>query len=269
MTDEVLNLVIILVIGTSVTLFLSIAIISFVVYYQKRMLQIKMERQTLESEYQSRLLQATLESQEKERKRLASELHDGVGAMLSATKLSLNFLKKSKLNNDALESVSEAKDMIDDAIDTVRRISKDLLPASLEKFGLSEALREFCDKVSSTQVNVIFNDYGIKPLLERKDELPVYRVVQEIVNNALKHAQAKNINIIIRSEGYFDLTIDDDGKGFNIEAVKSDINKGVGLYNIENRVKMLKGTMDVKSEAGIGTTYKITIKNEQVDSIHS
>ena len=259
MTDEATNLVVILIIGTSVTLFLSIAIISFVVYYQKRMLQNRMERQAMESEYQQRLLQTTLESQEQERKRLASELHDGIGAMLSATKLNLNFLKTSITDQETLASIGEIKNMIDDTIDTVRRISKDLLPSSLEKFGLAEALREFCEKISTVQLKVRFEDESAPSLIGKKDELPVYRLVQEIVNNALKHANATTIRVTLSGKTWLELYIQDDGDGFDVNAVKKDINKGVGLYNIENRVRMLHGTMELKSELGKGTAYRISI----------
>ncbi len=256
---EVTDLVLILIVGTGGMLFLAGSIIFFVVYYQKRMLQNEMEKQQMEGEYQKRLLQTTIESQEKERKRLASELHDGVGAMLSATKLNLNFLKSFTQDPDVLGSVKETKGMIDETIDTVRRISKDLLPSSLEKFGLTEALQEFCDKVSTPQTAVTFEQEAKSLTLSKSQELPVYRLVQEIVNNALKHADARNVCISVAQNTGFLLIIKDDGKGFNVMATKNDINKGVGLYNIENRVNMLGGRMELTSGHGAGTTYKIDI----------
>ena len=259
MTNEVFDLITVLVIGTSVTLFLAGSIIFFVVYYQKRMLQNKMEKQQMEGEYQRKLLQTTLESQEKERKRLASELHDSVGAMLSATKLNLNFLQSLSEGIETRQSLDETKGMIDDTIETVRRISKDLLPSSLEKFGLVEALKEFCDKVSTPKTGVTFQ-YDDKELpVKKEQELPIYRLVQEIVNNALKHADAKTVIVNARVTPIFSLVITDNGKGFDVLATKKDINKGVGLYNIENRVDMLGGQIELTSTLGQGTTYKIVI----------
>ena len=223
------------------------------------MLQNKMKQQALESDYQKQLLKTTIESQEAERKRIASELHDGVGAMLSAAKLNLGFLKTSVTNDQGKESISDTKEMIDSTIETVRRISKDLLPASLEKFGLVEAIKEFSEKVSTKATMVSFQRPSSTFSLTKQDELPVYRLVQEIVNNALKHAKAKNIIIDMRIENKLTINISDDGIGFDIDLVKNDITKGVGLYNIESRVGMLGGTMQLKSEIGNGTSYSIKI----------
>lgn len=257
--QEIPDLILILIIGTCSMLFLAGSIIFFVVYYQKRMLQNKMEKQKMEGEYQRKLLQATLESQEKERKRLASELHDSVGAMLSATKLNLNFLKSLGDDTETKQSLDETKSMIDETIDTVRRISKDLLPSSLEKFGLVEALKEFCDKISTPKTGVFFQHDDKQLSLKKEQELPLYRLVQEIVNNALKHADAKSVIISINQDPRFSLVITDNGKGFDVQATKKDINKGVGLYNIENRVNMLRGQVELTSVLGQGTTYKVVI----------
>ncbi|MEM8940416.1 MAG: histidine kinase dimerization/phosphoacceptor domain-containing protein, partial [Bacteroidota bacterium] len=132
MNSSLDSMVLLVILGSSIFIALAGFIIFFVVYYQKRMLQNKMQQQALKGKYQQKLLKTTIESQEVERKRIASELHDGVGAMLSAAKLNLNFLKSSANNDEATEAISEMKEMIDDTIETVRRISKDLLPASLE-----------------------------------------------------------------------------------------------------------------------------------------
>ncbi len=253
------NFLLVFGLGTSIMLFMAGSIVFFIVFYQKRMLQNKMEKQKMEGEYQRKLLQATLESQEKERKRLASELHDSVGAMLSATKLNLNFLKSLGDDTETKQSLDETKGMIDETIDTVRRISKDLLPSSLEKFGLVEALKEFCDKISTPKTEVIFQNDDKQLSLKKEQELPLYRLVQEIVNNALKHADAKSVIISINQDPRFSLVITDNGKGFDVQATKKDINKGVGLYNIENRVNMLRGQVELTSVLGQGTTYKVVI----------
>ncbi|MEM7110079.1 MAG: sensor histidine kinase [Bacteroidota bacterium] len=248
--------------GTAVMLFMAGSIIFFIIYYQKRMLQNKMEQQAKESEYQKKLLKVTIESQEVERKRIASELHDGVGAMLSAAKLNLNFLKSSAIGNEASASITEMKAIIDETIDTVRRISKDLLPASLEKFGLTEAVKEFCEKVSTPATKVIFESRPGEYELPADDQLPVFRLIQEIVNNALKHANAQEIMITLATENGVQLQIADNGTGFDVAQTKADINKGVGLYNIENRVDMLEGQMELVSKAGEGTKYYINIHSD-------
>ncbi len=240
-------------------LFMASTVIFFIIYYQKRMLQNKMQQQALESEYQKKLLETTIESQEAERKRIASELHDGVGAMLSAAKLNLNFLKTFTENKEDEEAITETKEIIDETIDTVRRISKDLLPSSLEKFGLIAAIKEFSEKVNVGITKVHFNHEEGDVSLPKDHELPVYRLVQEVVNNALKYAEAENIDIFLNNKEHFKLTIQDTGNGFDINAVRDDVTKGVGLYNIENRVNMLGGTMKLESEPGKGTRYTIEL----------
>ena len=256
------NILLIFSVATSLMIFMAGVIIFFVIYYQKRMLQNKMEQQAQEGEYQKELLKTTIESQEVERKRIASELHDGVGALLSAARLNLNFLKTSKEDQDAKEAVVEMKEMIDETIDTVRRISKDLLPASLEKFGLEEAIKEFCEKVSTKNTQVTFQEVSGEFLLIKENELPIYRLVQEIVNNAIKHANASTIGIRLDLGSSLNLSIHDDGVGFDVEEIRNDITKGVGLYNIENRVHMLGGVVTLESKIGVGTSYKIVIEHE-------
>lgn len=256
------DFLVVLSIGTALMLFMASSIIFFIIFYQKKMLQNKMAQQAQESEYQKELLKTTIESQEVERKRIASELHDGVGALLSAARLNLNFLKTSKEDEDAKAAVTEMKEMIDETIDTVRRISKDLLPASLEKFGLVEAIKEFCEKVTTKNTKVTFEEVPGEFLLAKENELPVYRLVQEIVNNAIKHANASIIQIRLDLSGNMNLSIIDDGVGFEVDEIRNDITKGVGLYNIENRVHMLGGMMKLDSNQGEGTSYQIIIENE-------
>ena len=249
-----------LIIGTMGMLFLAGSIIFFVIFYQKRMLQNKMEKQMLETDYQKQLLDSTIDSQEKERKRIASDLHDGVGAMLSAAKLNLNMLKGGTIPaNEMIEAVGETKDMIDETIETVRRISKDLLPSSLEKFGLNMAVQELCDKLTNAETRVTFDQSGEYAGLDAQKELMIYRVIQELINNALKHSEAETISIKMQQNDHLQITVEDNGKGFDLEATKNDIKKGVGLYNIENRVSLLDGDVDFVSSPGNGAKVTIVI----------
>ncbi len=223
------------------------------------MLQKKMETQKIETDYQRKLLQSTIESQEKERKRIASELHDGVGAMLSATKLNLGMITNGTIPKEELkEVVCESKDMIDETIDTVRRISKDLLPSSLEQFGLAKALEELTEKLSNQNTHVTFE------LIESKDhtldvqrQLLTFRIVQELINNALRHSEASLVKVVVKVDDSFQIVVSDNGEGFDLEATRKDIKKGVGLYNIENRVSLLNGEVKFESKEGKGTTISI------------
>ena len=253
------TLIIIAIAGTSIFLFISGFVVFFVVFYQKRMLQKKMELQDKEAEYQRNMLQSTIDSQEKERKRIASELHDGVGAMLSAAKLNLGMLLSGAIpKEESTEAVDETKAMIDETIENVRRISKDLLPSSLEQFGISQAVEELCEKLSNTATSITFEQKNTIIDLDINQQLLLYRITQELINNAIKHAQASEIKVHLMAEDNIRLSVADNGVGFDKNLVEGDIKKGVGLYNIENRVSLLHGELIVDSEKGKGTS--ITIK---------
>ncbi len=253
------DIVLMLVLGTLGMVSLTGFIVLFVFYYQKKMLKNKIDQQQLEADYQQQLLQSTIDSQEKERKRIASELHDGVGAMLSAAKLNLGMIATGAIPaEEAAEATAETKQMIDETIETVRRISKDLLPSSLEQFGFGQAINELCQKLSNSQTQIRFEKSGSEALkLTMPQQLLLYRICQELINNALKHAQASEVDIMLLIEKKMQLLVKDNGKGFEIEKIKGDIKKGVGLYNIENRVSLLNGTVTFKSELGKGTQIAI------------
>lgn len=257
------RLILLAVVGSALFLAIAVFLVFFVVFYQKRMLQKKMETQALESDYQRQLLQSTIESQEKERRRIASELHDGAGAMLSAAKLNLAMIGSGVIpKEEYAETVKDSKDMLDETIETIRRISKDLLPSSLEQFGLVKAIEELADKLSSSTTKVLFTrSIQSKNCLSKSQQLLVYRIVQELLNNALKHAEASKITISLKEENPYLVTVSDNGKGFDLEATKGDIKKGVGLYNIENRVSVLGGEVKFSSEKGVGTTIIIAFNS--------
>ncbi|UII33680.1 sensor histidine kinase [Fulvivirga ulvae] len=263
MESEASNILVLLIVGTSVMLLLAGSIVFFVIYYQKRMLQNKIATQELESGYQKQLLLTTIDSQEKERKRIASDLHDGVGAMLSAAKLNLNMLKSGAIPKEELtEALGETKDMIDETIETVRRISKDLLPSSLDVFGLSKAVEELCEKLDNPKTRVRYEASGEEVALAKQQELLIYRMIQELINNALKHAEASLIRVNINWQESLTVTVYDDGVGFNVDEIRADIKRGVGLYSIENRAGLIGGSVVFKSQPGEGTTVNIYIKRD-------
>lgn len=226
-------------IGSVGMLLLAVAIVLFMVFYQKKMAQEQVKRQQLELDYQTKMMRATLESQEMERRKLASDLHDSIGGMLSAIRMGISTIGRS-LPNPA--TVDQTKKMLDDTISSVRQISRDLVPATLEKFGLMQALRELCDRVQGTSlISINFREDGQAPMMQKTEELMIFRIVQELVNNAIKHAQATQITVDAGSRNGFYISVEDDGVGFNIEAQRNDrtSGKGLGLYSIENRAKQL------------------------------
>lgn len=264
MKQEASNIILLVAVGSAGMIAMAISIISFVIYYQKRMLQNKIATQELESGYQKQLLLTTIESQEKERKRIASDLHDGVGAMLSAAKLNLNMLRSGAIPKEELtDALGETKEMIDETIETVRRISKDLLPSSLDVFGLSKAVQELCEKLNNPKTKVIFEVRNEEFALSKQQELLIFRMIQELINNALKHAEASKISVRINWKQPLTITVQDDGKGFNPEEIRGDIKRGVGLYSIENRASLIGGEVIFESEPGEGATINIIVKGDQ------
>jgi len=260
-----INIALLVALGTLGMMILVIFIIILVLLAQKRLLKQQSEMQEIEAAYQRELLQASIEVQEKERRRIAKDLHDDVGAMLSTIKLGLNQIGWKVRNLEGVkEGVKETKGLLDDTIQTIRRISKALLPATLEEFGLEEALKELCEKMdgASEEIDVMFHNEGEITRLEIPKELALFRVTQEALNNALKHAEATLLEVVLEIRGEdLDLLIEDDGKGFDMVQMNAEqgSKKGLGLRNMESRVSLYGGKVTFDSAPGKGTRIKINM----------
>jgi two-component system NarL family sensor kinase len=205
-------------------------------------------------------LQGVLQGQESERKRVAMDLHDRLGGMLSMVKLHFSAFEERIDTTDAKnQKFLKASELLDQATKEVREISHDLLSGVLTKFGLIPALEELKDKISSTgklKVGIYSND--IKGALNAEQELQLYRIVQELLSNILKHAKAKETNIQLnRSGDSLNLIVEDDGVGFNLS--NSNEKGGIGLINLKARVAKLNGSFHIDSGKGGGTTISIDI----------
>lgn len=246
--------------GTGGMFLLAVAIVMFMTFYQKRMLQEQYKRQQMEIAFQQKMIEAALQSQEEERRRLAGEMHDSIGAMLSAIRLGISTLAK-QIPDPQL--VDFPKEMLDETIQSVRRISRDLMPATLEKFGLAPAVKELCDRFQSTAgLPIHCEQNGEIPPFDKTRELMLFRIVQELINNALKHAQAKSIQVsLAHSSAIIEVIVEDDGVGFDVDAIKNsrEPGRGLGIFNIENRVRVLNATIayDKERKQGSKTTVKV------------
>ncbi len=249
---------------TIFTFVILLAIILFVTYYQRKQIQQKLTIQELKDEMQLQLLESALEVQEVERVRIAKDLHDEVGAMLSATKMSFNQLLRKIDNTDDLATLGkQTKELLEESIGHVRRISKELVPSTLEEFGLMSAIDEFIQKIHlASGVLFVFSHEGIETnqRFDKKIELTIYRIAQELTNNALKHAEAQQITLKIATEvNKIIFIFTDNGKGFNLESVRKDPKSGLGMRNIESRLSVINGTLDMKSVLGQGTNTVVEI----------
>lgn len=249
---------------TIFTLVILLAIILFVSYYQRKQIQQKLAIQQLKDEMQRQLLESALEVQEVERVRIAKDLHDEVGAMLSVTKMSLNQLLRKLDNTEELSAQGlHTRELLEQSIGQVRRISKELVPSTLDEFGLMSAIDEFIQKVHfASETLFIFSHEGIdsNQRFDRKIELAIYRIVQELVNNALKHAEAQEITLKLATEvNKIIFIFTDDGKGFDLESVRKNPKSGLGMRNIESRLSVINGKFEIKSVLGQGTHTVIEI----------
>jgi signal transduction histidine kinase len=195
------------------------------------------------------------EAREAERGRIAKDLHDGLGGMLTGVRLSLANLKPSTPEDQS--QLHRSLDMLDGSVYELRRIAQDLMPLALQRFGLTSALRDYTSAVHSMGiVNVNFQVMGEVRRLSGEHELICYRLIQELVNNALKHAHAKSILVqVVFQKHALELTVEDDGRGFDKKVI-SDTG-GSGWSNIQSRVSYLKGTIDLQTNPDEGVSVHV------------
>ena len=184
---------------------------------------------------------ALLNGQETERERIARDIHDGIGPLLTTAKLRVSMLPLPP------EARQEISDLLSEVIREVRRISGNLMPAVLRDFGLGEALQQLVRQMRRADVNIVYTDDLLSPSgLEREVSIALYRVAQEGLNNALKHAQAQNISLSLTEfDDQVMLYLKDDGIGFDTKSVSP---AGNGLKNIRERMRILKGTVTICSD---------------------
>lgn len=247
-----------LVLGIIGMLLLAIAIVIFFVIYQKRLLRQQESILQLESEYQMELLNSSIQIQEVERKRIASDLHDSIGSMLSATKLYLKQLQPQQVESEIQLIKKESLSLIEEIILNIREITHNLAPQSLERFGLISAIEDLVSKINDLNIVVVSFEFNDNRRFSSDQETALYRIIQELLNNSLKHAQARQIHI----ETFFlgdQLRINymDDGIGFKMTQLKDYANKGFGLRGIENRINLLHATFDIQTEEGKGVQIQI------------
>lgn len=211
---------------------------------------------------------ALIEGQEEERKRLARDLHDGIGQMLTGLKLDSEQLKSLPfVNEKQRKSFEEHQKLIDETIEATRTVSFNLMPSVLTDFGLSSAIRLLLERTAKgVDFKASFNDLTDNISIPNKVENNLYRITQETLNNIIKHAKAKKVSIILSNEKdkYISLVVIDDGKGFDIKKSKKSRVGGNGLGNLQTRVRLLNGTIKIESEPGKGTSIfvKIPLMND-------
>lgn len=260
-------------VSRNVLILVSVALTAlFFLLYNKYQLTQNTKYQDRINQQQNELFTTIISLQDQERKRIAEDLHDGLGSLLSSIKLNLQ-----NLGEEMTFSSAEQRDKyqssiasIDDAISDLRNLSHNIMPASLAKLGLVAGLKNMLEKISAhSGLHVDFSTHDFEQRIDETMELSVYRIILELTNNIVKHASAKEITIqLIRYPEYVNITVEDNGKGFDYKNIKQKP-KGIGLGNIVSRVEYMKGRLNIDSAVGRGTTVMIDIpltetkKNEQ------
>ena len=257
--SEELDLQLILIIGTSGMLLLAFAIVFFIYLYQRKLIKRKLENQEildLLQQQEMKTAYALLEGQDQERKRIATELHDNLGSILVTLNMYADSLfekSKSKTLEEVINKISETSQK---ANEEVRKISHRLDAGLLNHFGLETAIKQLMEAIESAKKIRIELDLQLEEQLTNEKGLQVYRMIQELVNNTLKHAQCSSIHLhVAQINGDMSIIYEDNGIGFNLD----EIERGMGLTNIEQRVAKLDGEFKIDTLPEKGSTFIIDI----------
>jgi signal transduction histidine kinase len=212
----------------------------------------------LETEKQNIILDSMLKGEEQERSRVAKDLHDGVGSLLSGVKLSLSSMQGNLIVDSDQASVFERSlRQLDDAIREMRRVAHNMMPEALIQKGLLSAISGLCAGiVESGGPKVHFEQYGLEDRLPSSYEVILYRLVQEMINNALKYSSARQIIIQLSRQGNtLTLVCEDDGRGFDPALWENS--SGIGFYTMKSRIEYLNGKVHLQTTPETGTSFLI------------
>lgn len=217
----------------------------------------------VQQEKELEVFRAVVQGEERERMRVARELHDGMGGLLIGVKVNLNSIYDTEnLEQEAKGRVKESLDRLDDSITELRSIAANMTPAALLHSGVKEALEDFCTSISGGDKEVIFQAKNMQELmLPDNEKIMIFRIVQELVTNAIKHASATRILVdCVYADKKLSITVEDNGKGFDAKLVSF----GMGLSNVRSRAEALNANLDIQSEVGGGTTALLYYDLENV-----
>lgn len=247
------------------SLFLLILIIS-IYFYTKKLAKEKeinhsQKLKEIAQQEELKITKAILEGEEKERERVGKDLHDGLGGMLAGVKINFSAWASQNLEPENKQNFNEILHQLDHSVTELRNISRNLMPESLLKLGLETALKDLCEFYSRKDLHIGFQSIDINSKLPLAVQINIFRIVQEILANAVKHSEAENILLqCSQSNDVFLITIEDDGKGFSQD---SSPTKSMGLHNLRTRVDYLKGKMEINSDHE-GTAINIELNTNAI-----
>ena len=244
--------------GIVIMLCLALALVLFFNASQRKLLKAKNRSQELQLQHQKELLHSTILTQENERKRIAKDLHDEIGSKLNVIHLNMHRLKRRGQASEEFEdTINEVNQLINNTIQRTRSISHELLPPTLDDFGLVEAIKELCENYRrSGTVQIDFNwTEGCAGLGDKMADLHLFRVLQELIKNSITHGEADliELNLAVQEEKIM-LNYHDNGKGFDMSQVEK---KGMGLKNLETRTGLINAKLDFQSKPGHGVEVSV------------
>lgn len=243
----------------SAFILMALVLILFFYYSRKKIIRQEIEKRILETNHQKEILRSVILTQESERKRIAQDLHDDISSKLNVISLNSHLLKTNNLASVELHEIADSiTTLTSNALESSRRIAHDLLPPVLEKFGLHAGIEELVSEFNSSKAVAI--DYSNQlhfDIGEIDWHLHVFRIIQELLNNSMRHGKATKISIAFsKNDNQYQCFYTDNGVGFDTKV--SFQSNGLGMKNIESRVSFLNGTLKVDSRINHGTTVNFT-----------
>lgn len=246
-----------LVYGIIFLVLITLGLVLFFYYSRRKIIEKEVEKVNIKLDHQKKILQTTIHVQEQERNRIAQDLHDAISSKLNVVSLTTNvLLDDESLNKEQKEALNHILDITTRTLESSRKLAHELMPPILDKFGLKVALEELFDEfTSNTSINI---DYNIDEVdnLKKSNELHIFRIAQELINNAITHGKASKLQMKLKKQDNgLKLTFKDDGVGFDTS--KNEKKSGIGLQNIKSRVAILNGQLSIKSSRKTGSIFTI------------
>jgi len=233
----------------------AVAVLAFLFFFRQRKAKTEQQLKSMEQQQQIEVTKALLLGEEKERSRLARELHDGMGGLLANVRMQM----EEMLEEDAAGRKHTLIRKMDNSVQELRRIARNMMPESLLRSGLESAIIDLCQSFSTDRVRIEYQLMNIERSIPQQEQLIIYRIVQELLANALRHAGASEIFVqCSQAEKMFHITVEDNGVGFDARGIAGK-QKGIGFENIRSRVEFLNGRLEVSSASNKGTVINIEI----------
>ncbi len=242
----------IIVSGVFIMFFMGVVLLLFFYFSKKKIVEKELEKKNAELQHSKDLINATLATQEKERKRIAQDLHDDISSKLNIVSLNCHLLSLGGLTKEKeAEVTATIINLSAKVLENSRRIAHNLFPPVFDKFGLNAAIEELCKEFSSVEnITVKYQNNTSFDGLQKESHMHVFRILQELINNSIKHGKASHISITFNNQNGTTCFYKDNGHGFNYDSLENK--KGLGMKNIESRINFIKGTIAMNSKINEG-----------------